>query len=482
MQPQPDDEMQLLYKRFVKSLARGSDLSAFSEDDLLDIYDYTRSIPDDYVAMEVLIAGLHMYPASEHLAKRKVLFFHDFEQDNAVLASAAMLPSDSLVRAIAQLKINVPADASIATDSLKQILSRCPDGSVEDGDVYFLIETFNDLGMVDIVSDNAGAICRKCVYPATLEQELYKIYSEKGDSERAIRHCQALTTLQPFDPHSWEELTNAYINLSDDHEAAIEAADYALALAPESIELKVLKATVLSSTDKEAARKLCHEALDADADCRPALYLDAYLHFALGSKEAAMQSLHRYILLLDENPDRGLFDMLFENVPEEIPADMLMLLDGYVATLDSSDIYLWALSLCESNLVTGAVSVLESAFKAQKFRNHTLAVRLLAEAYYRLDRYDRVTDFIESLNDQELQNDLLLTLIYGLARYSLGMTDGLRQLLEQRLTASTLVVIDGLTGSERNMMLRGVRHYLVYLMRAIDGDDIPRMAFDPFAE
>lgn len=479
-QPQPDNEMASLYERFVKDLAEGSDLSAYSEDDLLDIYDYTRSIPDDYTALEVLIAGMRMYPSSTDMAKRKVLYFHDFEQDAAVMASAEALPADSLVRNIAHFKVKLPADAAEAKARLLRMTARVPDRSIEDGDLYFLIETFNDLEYIDCLSDESEMLGRKCAYPITLEQELYKIYTEKGDVERALRHCHALTTLQPFEYQWWEELANAYINLTDDRAAALEAVEYALALAPDNLDILTLKATVLAPAAQQEAAEICKEVLRRDPDFKAALFINAYLQYQMGDHTGANSSLEGYARLCEEPLDRGFFDLIFESTKEELSDEFYAMLNRRVTLTDASELYLWAISLSDNGLLAGAHAVLESALKLHKFDNHTLGVRLLAEVYYRREKYVHVIELLDSIDDANIQADLLTTLIYGLARKHAGRTEGLKALLEQRLKSSSLVVIDGLSTSERNMMLRGVRHHLVYLMRALDGEEFPPNAYDPF--
>ncbi|MDE5799672.1 MAG: tetratricopeptide repeat protein [Paramuribaculum sp.] len=480
--PQPDNEMRRLYERFVRSLADQSDLSVYSEDDLLDIYDYTRSIPDDYVAMEVLIAGSRMYPANEDLAKRKVLFMHDFEQDTAVVESATHLPVDSLVRTIAIFKVDRPETVEAAKERLLRAVTRQHKHSIEDGDVYFLIETLNDIGMLDAVSDTSKVLREYIAYPTTLDQELYKIYSEKGDAARAISHCQALTESEPFEANWWELLANAYTNLSDDKAAALEAIEYALALDPESRDGQLLKATLVAAENPEQSKELCKAVLRKAPDYRPALFLYAYLQFITHEGDEALDLLRRYAIAEDESIDKNFFEMLFENVDGTMPDDFMEMLRGYVGQLELPDVYLWALQLSDSGQISGTADVLEAARPRPEFMSSTPMVRLLAEAYYRTGRYADVVELAEAMPENDAAEDLLLTLYYALSRKRMDMTDGLHALLEARLVKSTLVVMEGLSVSERNMMLRGVRHHLVSLLKSLMGEDIPEQAYDPFTE
>lgn len=482
MQLGPDNEMRRLYERFVRSVADQSDLSIYSEDDLVDIYDYTRSIPDDYAAMEVLIAGSRMYPTSEDLAKRKVLFFHDFEQDRAVAESASHLPSDSLVRAISQFKSSPPMSKGEAKERLLKAITKMPKHSIDDGDVYFIIETLDDFGFLDMVSDASAVIREYCAYPTTLDQELYKIYSDKGNAKRAIAHCQALTESEPFEANWWELLANAYTNLKDDKEAALEAIEYALALDPESRDGRLLKATLVAADNPEQSKELCKAVLRKAPDYRPALFLYAYLQFITNNGDEAKDLLRRYAIAEDESIDKNFFEMLFENVDGAMPEDFLDMLRGYVNQLELPDVYLWALQLSDSGQISGAATVLEAARRTVDFMASTPMVRLLAEAYYRTGRYADVVELAESMPETDAAEDLLLTLYYALSRRKIGQADGLQELLEARLVKSTLVVMEGLSVSERNMMLRGVRHHLVSLLKSLMGEDIPEQAFDPFAE
>lgn len=363
-----------------------------------------------------------------------------------------------------------------------KMLSRLPKHSIEDGDVYFLIETLNDIGLIDVISDASALIGEYCAYPTTLDQELYKIYSEKGNTQRAIAHCQVLTVNEPFEARWWELLANAYTNLSDDKEAALEAIEYALALDPESKDGRLLKATLVAAEHPEQSIALCDDVLRVAPDYRPALFLASYLRFITHRGDEAMDLLRRYASAEDESVDKNFFEMLFENVEGELPSDFAELLQGYVEQLELPDVYLWALQLSDSGQIAGTVAVLEAARSKPEFISSTPMVRLLAEAYYRTSQYAKVIEVAESMPATEAAEDLLITLYYALARKHEGKTEGLKELLEARLVKSTLVVMEGLTVSERNMMLRGVRHHLVSMLKSLMGEDIPAAAYDPFAE
>lgn len=464
MEPQPDKEMAALYARFVAALERSDDLSDFSEDDLLDIYDFSRSVPDDYVALEVLATCARYYPGSVDMAKRKVLFFHDFEQDSAVLSASRALSPDSLVRQIAALKAHTPKSVAEASRRLNNILANIQPRSIEDGDLYFLIETYNDLGFLDAIADAHETIAGCCAFPSTLYHELAKIYSEQENVDKAIPFYQALTVNEPFVAQWWEELAGAYFNLADDKEAALEAIDYALALSPESIDGRLMKATMLSHDDGDASEAIVKEVLADMPDYRPALFLQACLFFKDYMREDAFDSLIAYVksaMKSDEVPDRAFFKLLVERYGDDTPQALREVLFTYIATLDSSDVYQWALStpICFERIV-----ILEMAKESRDLADFSaLHLRMLAEAYYITGQCEKVQQLLESLPECDSRNDLGLTLIYCLSRYRLGLTQGLEQYIAEKLKENTLVVMDGLTDTENSLMLRGARHYLTVL-------------------
>ena len=63
-----DGGIKELYRSFVEAVERDGDLSSFSEDDLIDIFDYVTGIPDDFIAGESLRVGERLYPDSVGLS------------------------------------------------------------------------------------------------------------------------------------------------------------------------------------------------------------------------------------------------------------------------------------------------------------------------------------------------------------------------------------------------------------------------------
>ena len=62
----PKDERRELYDKFRAGLKGGDETSSFyDEDDLIDIYDQAADLEDEYVKIEVLLAGSRLYPDSE---------------------------------------------------------------------------------------------------------------------------------------------------------------------------------------------------------------------------------------------------------------------------------------------------------------------------------------------------------------------------------------------------------------------------------
>ena len=73
-----ENTRQALYERFLESLRRPVAERFFDEDELVEIFDYSGDLNDDYVRLEVLMCGFRLYPESDALAARRAVFYNDF--------------------------------------------------------------------------------------------------------------------------------------------------------------------------------------------------------------------------------------------------------------------------------------------------------------------------------------------------------------------------------------------------------------------
>ena len=64
-----------LTRRFRADLARPVGERFYSEDDLIDIFDYAGDIADDYLRMEALLLGARLSPDSVELTERRAIFY-----------------------------------------------------------------------------------------------------------------------------------------------------------------------------------------------------------------------------------------------------------------------------------------------------------------------------------------------------------------------------------------------------------------------
>ncbi len=74
----PRDE---LCRRFRSDLAQPESQRFYSEDDLIDIFDYAGDIADDYLRMEALLLGSRLYPDSLELRERRAIFYLYLDQN-----------------------------------------------------------------------------------------------------------------------------------------------------------------------------------------------------------------------------------------------------------------------------------------------------------------------------------------------------------------------------------------------------------------
>lgn len=413
MDDEQPDELKKLYDDFVDALRKGADMSSFSKDDLLDIYDYSRGIPDDYVGLEALLAGIRYFPRSRDMRKRIALYMHDLGQDDLAERAAERLPDSSVIRLCNRI-----ADLDTLPDDnarYQALFAGVPKQSLEDGDILYIVDMLNSGGQAPLVEKFSKEIAELSQYPTTVYHELYRNALDARDYQRALGYAVRLTEMEPFNLRFWIDLANLQNNALGDPHSALETIEYALAIDPDSTEALLSRANALYNTDVDASRAIVSDLMKKDPDDAPTIYFFAHLEFHDGHQDKALALMRKYRSLVAE-PDRDYFDTIFTYVTDEIPRDIHGDFMKFVSHCTSEMLVQWCADLSYNKLYGGVVEL--AATGLINMVDDTLLL-MVCEAYFHLNRYDDVMQLImEQRCQSDDPTDLPLHLFYA---YSLAL-------------------------------------------------------------
>lgn len=476
----PDEEMQRLYSAFMSAIDNGDDLSTFSKDDLIDIYDFSRGIPNDYYAYEAIAEGLRRYPKSRDLIKRKAFYFHDLGHDDLCDTYLLSLPERSFARSMAYVKNEHKLFGSKL--DFGQYLSDYAAGSIEDGDIIFMVDIFLGINEIDAVARYADEIASISQYPSTIFSELYNAYYDKEDYVRALNFGKKLTDVEPFNASSWIELANLYLMKIGDRRAAIECAEYASAIDPDNISPKMIIALASYDDDPIAARKMVDDVLKDDGDNEKALYVGARMDYYENRYNAGTEKILRSIDRFSLSARREPFDLLLRNLQCPLGKEAKEKLSMYIRTDDSVSVEQWVENLAVDRCYIGAIELFRVACEANRYDlERPQTVYVVSEILYRIGDYRGLIKYLSGVTEAESLTGYPVSMVYLviLSLYRLGETEAARDILIKALnhivsSGQADVMAEGMI---RRLMLPSMKA----LLRKIDGDLAVRdRDFDPY--
>lgn len=482
MEQMPDDEMSRLYASFVEAHGNGEDLSGFSKDDLIDVYDFSRGVPNDYISGEVLEIALMRFPKSRDLLKRKAFFYHDLGHDSICDIILMSLPERSFVRTMAHLKNEWRLFGN--EPQLSEYLGDYAPGSIEDGDVIFTVDIFDDAGLIDTIGRCAETFSKISQYPSTIYNELYNAYYDKGIYEKALEFGQKLTEIEPFNAAAWTELANLYLMKMNRPDVAAECAEYAIAIEPENINSRMIKALAVYDSDPITSKSMVADALDVDVPMPSACYVGAFIDFYEGKEQDAIGKIMRSLNDFSLAQCRESIDLLLRKICDPLNRDMRDRIHDLLVKDESINVEAWVDNLLRLGCFRGAYELYSVALAAGRYNVENMSALLTAaEVMYRLKLYDQVTDvlyrYLSKFPLAEATPPMIL--LYALSLFRCQHGDEAREFiseakmaLEQSLPMSSLP--DELLRESVIPRLENLRLYL-------DGDDtIAESYFDPFVK
>lgn len=224
---QPDPRRDLC-DRFRSDLSKPLSERYYSEDDLIEIFDYAGDVNDDYLRAEALILGARLYPDSGELAERRAIFYLFFDEQVFKNYLADHPEAHTPLWEIMRLNLLKPG-----TDDTRRQLESFLDNSGDLGDeeIIQFVQLASALDLNKWLYDNVDRLRAKCSYMPTLLYELAVNAEMAGDYEQSAAFLDELTEIEPYNPDYWTMLASVDLMLGKTADAST-AIEYALAIDP----------------------------------------------------------------------------------------------------------------------------------------------------------------------------------------------------------------------------------------------------------
>lgn len=255
-----------LTERFRADLARPVAERYYSEDDLIDIFDYAGDMGDDYVRLEALMLGARLYPDSIDLKERRAIFylyldqkaFQSFLDDNPTM--------DTPLWQILRLNLLKPGQHNVEA-ILQSFIDHA--SRLTDEEVIQFVQLAAGVGALDWVLAHLDELRAHVDYLPTLLYEVAAQAEDRHMYDRASELVAELTDLEPYNPDYWTMHATLAVMRHRPDEAAADI-EYALAIDPDNLEALRAKLGVVSETgtaaqfDELADRILTRDPADTE--------------------------------------------------------------------------------------------------------------------------------------------------------------------------------------------------------------------------
>lgn len=237
---QSDEQyMRELYERFRHGVMNNDNSEFYDENELLDIYDFAQDEGDDMVQLYVLLTGARLYPDSDFLDERKAFFLSEINPQSARKMLDRKGRRDSELWAMLKLSLDTYPDGN-PEEGLIGLLTSDYNFSCEA--IIRIIDLLRDLDRLDLLAENIQVIADKTDVKDVLYFEAAEaLYTDERYGGIARDLADDLTRSDPFNPINWELLAKMEMALGHSSEC-VNAADYALAINPDSQQAKLMKA------------------------------------------------------------------------------------------------------------------------------------------------------------------------------------------------------------------------------------------------
>lgn len=473
MSNEENNSVEALYEMFRDSVLHGRD-DNFSEENLIDIFDFAGDNNDDFIRLEVLLKGAAKYPDSDFLNKRKAIFLSGLSNDalrTYFNGNEAYL--NDRMWAILRCRAAQPSGKE-AEKALREILEMDTDFS-EDEEVIQFVSLVRFLQMEDWLIDNLDDVkARAGEMSPTLLFEIARLAESRHQIETGIRLLEQLTMDEPFNLDFWALLAELQSNI-EKFDDALTSLDYAKAISPDDGELIALEGYIhLKRNDPEKALSALRQALKIVPDNYPARRNLLEALKLTGNHEEFKLQLKE--LFADEPSDEMLMMAMLAEYPKRIP-DTMAKFYAYNDPDEQTSIK-YAGDLCGNGFPESALKFLQ--WYDENYQLSQGGKFTILELLYLNGKYAVAYDYISnSLKDPVLQpNELPVLGIVASTMLRLGMFRETKQfcdywiekLSEQTETPSSMRLIDrGLLSTLNSMAM------LLSVNPALTEDQISRV-------
>lgn len=243
-----DDEQYLreLYGRFRKDIVEGNPGEYYTQDELLDIYDFAQDENDHLAMLYVLLSGARYYPDSDFLDERKALLLSTVSSDAARGMLSRRGRHDTALWRVLDISLDC-VEGKDASAKLGELLDS--DMTLDSESVIWLIDNLHAARRHDLIAQSIDRMVEMAEDPAEVyHSAALAFYNEGGEYyPHALALVEELTKLDSFFVDGW--ILNARIEYQLDHfPQALQAIDYALALEPDNAEAAWVKSMIMPMT------------------------------------------------------------------------------------------------------------------------------------------------------------------------------------------------------------------------------------------
>lgn len=244
-----NDARRELFDRFITETRDNPQTAFFSEEELIDLFDFANDYDNDFIRCEVLLFGASRYPESDELrVRRGFQYFYQGVDVRLIRQVLAQVDHANTLGRILAVRIADITSTQSVTQGLAEIIDSVSEFAEEE--VIQLIDLAADASALDWLVARKDAIIDRCSYKPTPLYEFGDVLYEAGRFAEAAEAFDELTRLAPFNIDFWNRLTEAVAS-DGDYERARESADFALAIDPDDATARILKARVLFALEKD---------------------------------------------------------------------------------------------------------------------------------------------------------------------------------------------------------------------------------------
>ena len=233
---------EILREKFRAELKKPISERYFTEEDLINVFDTSGDVFDDYLRTEALILGARLYPESVAMLERRAIHYLDTDKEQFVKFMDDYSDVSSVILNILRLNLLEGAPYEVVVGQIESFLKDFR--FTEDEEVIQFVQTVHDLACDRWLVENVERIKKLVPYLPSLLYE-YAVLAEESEvlSELAVTVLEELTEIDPYVSDYWTMLAFAYLRF-DRTDDALNAIDYALAIDPEHVAALKAKAHI----------------------------------------------------------------------------------------------------------------------------------------------------------------------------------------------------------------------------------------------